>query len=161
MNYLDLLTDDLIEKILDNVADDIDKQIRILNKKINKLNKELQYLTIDKYEGTLCIDYDNVSYCMDEYYLFSKFETNKDIILIRVYDIFFGGEDGETFISNRLKSPTYYDILVEANKSVIITGDYHHRFLEGIYHIPNDKLFEYSGIIPNKNIDYYEFMLGS
>ena len=160
MNYLDLLTDDLIEKILDNVADDIDKQISILNRKINKLKKDLQYLIIDPYKGKIIIHYVYVSYCIGAY-LFSKFETNKDIILINVYNDFFGEEDGDTFISNRMVKPSYYDILVEANKSVIITGDYHHIFLEGLNHIPNNKLFEYSGIRPNRNIDYYEFILGS
>jgi len=160
MNYLDLLTDDLIVKILDNVADDIDKQIKILNRKINKLNKDLKYLIIDPYKGTTIIHYVNVSYCMEEY-LFSKFETNKDIILINVYDDFFGEEDGDTFISNRIKNPTYFDILVEANKSVIITGDYHHTYLEGLNHISNNKLLEYSGIRPNRNVEYYEFILGS
>ena len=160
MNYLDLLTDDLIEKILDNVADDIDKQISILNRKINKLKKDLQYLIIDPYKGEIIIHYVYVSYCIGAY-LFSKFETNKDIILINVFDDFFGEEDGDTFISNRMVKPSYYDILVEANKSIVITGDYHHTYLEGLNHIPNNKLFEYSGIRPNRNIDYYEFILGS
>lgn len=160
MNYFEILTDDLIVKIFDNVADDIDKQIKILNRKINKLNKDLKYLIIEPFEGTITINYVYVSYCMGEY-LFSKFETNKDIILINVYNDFFGEEDGNTFISNRIKSPTYYDILVEANKSVIITGDYHHTYLEGLNHIPNNKLLEYSGIRPNRNVEYYEFVLGS
>ena len=59
---------------------------------------------------------------------------------------FFEHENGNTFISKRLKNSTYYDILVEANKSVIITGYYHHTFLEGLNCILNDKLFEYAGI---------------
>ena len=160
MNYLDLLTDDLIDKILDNVTDDIDKKISLLNKKINKLNKDLKYLTIELFEGSININYENISYCIEKY-LFSKFETKKDIILISIYDNYFGGEDGETYISNRIKNPTYYDILVEANKSVIITGDYHHTFLEGLNHIHNNKLLEYSGIRPNRNVEYYEFILGS
>ena len=160
MNYFDLLTDDLIEKILDNVTDDIDRQISIFNIKINKLHKKLKYLIIEPFEGVISINYGFVSYCIGEY-LFSKFETNKDIILINVYNDFFGEEDGDTYISNRMVKPSYYDILVEANKSVIITGDYHHTFLEGLNHIPNNKLFEYSGIRPNRNIKYYEFILGS
>ena len=160
MNYLDLLTDDLIVKILDNVADDIDKEIKILNRKINKIKKDLKYLIIDPYKGKTIIHYVYISYCIGNY-LFSKFETNKDIILINVFDEFFGEEDGMTYISNRIKNPTYYDILVEANKSVVITGDYHHTYLEGLNHIPNNKLLEYSGIRPNRNIEYYEFILDS
>jgi len=160
MNYFDLLTDDLIDKILDNVVDDIDKQISLLNKKINKLKKHLKYLIIETFEGSISINYLNVSYCIEEY-LFSNFEINKDIILINVYSEFFGEENGVTFMSDRIKNPTYYDILVEANKSVIVTGDYHHTFLEGLNHIPNNKLLEYSGITPNRNVEYYEFILGS
>ena len=77
------------------------------------------------------------------------------------FEDFFGEEDGITFISNRMVKPSYYDILIEANKSIVITGDYHHTFLEGLNHIPNNNLLEYSGIRPNRNIDYYEFILGS
>jgi hypothetical protein len=106
------------------------------------------------------ITYDNVFYDIDMY-LFSNFESDKDIVLLNIHDDFFGHEDGNTFISKRLKNPTYYDILVEANKSVVITGDYHHTFLEGLNCIPNDKLFEYAGITPDRNIEYYEFELGS
>tara|TARA_B110001450_G_scaffold247052_1_gene261695 strand:- start:6843 stop:7304 length:462 start_codon:yes stop_codon:yes gene_type:complete len=136
------------------------KQILILNRKMNKLKKDLQYLIIDPYKGTTIIYYVYVSYCIGNY-LFSKFETKKDIILINVFDEFWGEEDGYTFESIRLKNPSYYDILVEANKSVIVTNDYHHTFLEGLNHIPNNKLFKYSGIRPNRNIEYYEFILGS
>jgi len=160
MNYLDLLNDDLVEKILDNITDDIDTEIKILNRKINKINKDLKYLIIDSYKGKIIIHYVNVSYCINKY-LFSKFKTNKDIILINVFGEFFGEEDGSTYISDRLKNPSYYDILIEANKSVIITGDYHHTYLEGLNYIPNNNLFEYSGIRPNRNIEYYEFILGS
>ena len=160
MNYLDLLNDDLVEKILDNITDDIDTEIKILNRKINKINKDLKYLIIDPYKGKIIIHYVYISYCINEY-LFSKFETNKDIIIINKYSDYFGEEDGSTYISDRLKRPSYYDILIEANKSVIITGDYHHTYLEGLNYIPNNNLFEYSGIRPNRNIEYYEFILGS
>jgi hypothetical protein len=34
MNYLDLLTEDLIEKIFNNIIGDIDNKITILNKKL-------------------------------------------------------------------------------------------------------------------------------
>ena len=115
MNYLDLLNDDLVEKILDNIIDDIDKQISILNRKMNKIYKDLQYLIIDPYKGKIIIHYVYISYCINEY-LFSKFETNKDIIIINKYSDYFGEEDGSTFISDRLKRQSYYDILIEANK---------------------------------------------
>ena len=162
MNYFDLITDDVVEKILDNVADDIDKQISILNKKLNKLNKKLKHLSITVFEKQIHINYIYVTYGIDDH-LFGIFKSKKDIVLINKFNDFFGqlNVNGDTFISNRLKKPTYFDILVESNKSVIITGDYHHTFLEGIYNIPNNKLFEYVGIRPNRNIEYYEFLLGT
>ena len=115
---------------------------------------------IDPYKGTTIIHYVYVSYCIGNY-LFSKFETNKDIILINIFDDYFGEEDGLTYVSKRIVKPSYYDILVEANNSIVITGDYHHTYLEGLNHIPNNKLLEYSGITPKRNVEYFEFMLGS
>jgi hypothetical protein len=160
MNYLDFIVDDLLEKILDNVAHDIDIQITILNKKLNKKNKNLQYLSITVFEKQIHINYQYVTYCIDKY-LFSIFESKKNIVLINIFDDYFGEQDGFTYKSKIMKKPTYFDILVESNKSVSITNDYHHVFLEGLNHIPNYKLFGYSGLIPKRNIEYYEFILCS
>ena len=180
MNYLDLLTEDLIEKILNTITDDIDNKITILHKKYNKLNEILKYLNIEKCdyddenfdigyirngdyhirEYPHHIRYDNIVYSIRKY-LFSNFESKKDIVLFNLYDEDIAEDDGDTFISHIIKNPTYFDILIEANKSVIIREDYSHIWLEGLNHIPNSKIFEYLGIRPNENINYYELCFGS
>ena len=178
MNYLDLLTEDLIEKILNNITDDIDNKITILHKKYNQLNEILKYLNIEKDDIIRCesfdngvyyilenphphfIRYDNIVYSIPKY-LFSNFKSKKDIVLFNLYDEDIAEEDGGTFISDILTNPTYFDILIEANLSVKVREDYSHIWLEGLNHIPNTKIFEYLGIIPDENINYYELSFGS
>ena len=73
---------------------------------------------------------------------------------------FSNGNEGD-YVSNTYNNPSYFDILVEANKSVIHTGDYQHTFLEGINQIVNEDVYDYVGIKPKDNYKYYEFILGS
>ena len=60
-----------------------------------------------------------------------------------------------------IKNPTYFEILVESFKAVKTTKDYYHIFLEGLNPLHNNMIYDYSGIIPKKNINYYEFIMGS
>lgn len=85
------------------------------------------------------------------------------MILINKYNKLFYLENavGDDYISRTLHSPTYLDILAEANKSVVYTANYHYIYLEGINKIDNKNVYEYFGIIPKDNYKYYEFMLGS
>ena len=162
--YLDLLTDDNMEIILNYITDGIDNKIKLLNKKINKLKRKLKPLSISYYEDEeikmTCIDYEWCDFSMQDTYLFSNFDEDTEIILISTHDDFFGGENGRTYISKKLYKPTYLDILIEANKSIKITGDYHHRFLEGLNPISKHYLLDV-GIRPKRNVKYFEFMLGS
>ena len=168
LNMLDILTSDLIEKILDIRTDDFDNQISLLEYKVKTIEDLLKPLSFqyDDEEDFTIINYDYISYSLElsnSLGIFDRiYETN--MILINKYNELFTEDDdveGDDYISEVLNFPTYFDILVEANKSVVITGDYHHIFLEGLNHIPNNKLFEYSGIKPKDNYNYYEFMLGS
>tara|TARA_S200002703_G_scaffold122494_1_gene108435 strand:+ start:173 stop:691 length:519 start_codon:yes stop_codon:yes gene_type:complete len=172
MSYINYLSDDLFEKILDIRCDDIEKEIKSLNKKLIKLKKKLipfsleyvgtQYIDYDDYEYNecWCIHYEDVSYCMSDY-LYSNFDDDNYIVLVSKHCEYFSEEGGETYISKKMFKPTFFDILVEASKSVLKTKDYHHRFLEGLNRISNYDIYNYAGIRPNKNIRYYEFMLGS
>ena len=96
-------------------------------------------------------------------YLFNNLNKKSDynVIFINIYNEFFSDGTGETFISLPLHNPTYLDILIEANKSIIITKNYVHTSLKGLYYIPNNNLLHYVGIKPKKNIKYYEFILKS
>ena len=163
LNYFDLLTDDLIEKILDISLDDYDNQISLLNDKMKTIEDLLEPLSsyYDEEEDITIINYDNITYSL-EYNLFDRIYEN-NMIIINKYNEFFSTEnvDGGDYISNELNNPSYFDILLEANKAVIYTGDYHHTFFEGINKIDKEDVYEYFGIIPKDNYNYYEFMLGS
>jgi len=163
LNYMDLLTDDLIEKILDIQTDDYDNQISLLDDKIKTIKILLEPLSsyYDEEKDYNFISYDNIYYSIENK-LFERFYVY-NMIIINKYDGFFSVENavGDDFISKTLHNPTYFDILVEANKSVVYTADYHHIFLEGINKIENEKVYHYIGINPEDNFKYYEFMLGS
>lgn len=163
LNYLDLLTDDLIEKILDIPTEDYDNQISLLDDKIKTIKELLEPLSsyYDEEEDYNFISYDNIYYSIENKLFERVYDDN--MIIINKYDDFFSVENavGDDYISRTLHNPTYLDILAEANKSVVYTGDYHHIFLEGINKIDNENVYEYFGIIPKDNYNYYEFMLGS
>lgn len=167
-SYLDLLTYDNMEMIIKYVTDDIEDAIIKLRKKINKLNVKMKPLSINyyrEYSEYRNIRYDNVIYSIDKY-LFEDFcdesiSAKSGIVIIKQYNEHFSNGIGMRFISNKLKSPTYLDILIEANKAVLITDDYHNIYLEGIERITDEKLLNYFNIRPNKYIYYYEFIMGS
>ena len=48
MNYLDLLTDDLIEKIIEYITDDYDIDFKKIKNKVNKLKNKIRPLQIYK-----------------------------------------------------------------------------------------------------------------
>lgn len=162
MNYLNLLTEDLLEYIFDILTNYYENEINFFTNKIKTIKYILEPLTsfYNKNNENI-ISYDNI-YCTINKKLFERIYQN-NIILINKYDPFFSGQHGvgNNYISNKLNFPTYFDILVEANKSVVYTGDYHHIYLEGLNPISSDKLFDYVGIIPQNNYKYYEFILTS
>lgn len=46
-------------------------------------------------------------------------------------DEFYGGPESRDYVGRTLTNPTWYDLLIEANHMMRVTGDYTHRFLEG------------------------------
>jgi hypothetical protein len=128
MSYLDLLKDDNMEMIFKYATDDLEQTILKLSKKINKLKLRLRPLSINYYseDDYTDIRYDNVVYSMDNY-LFNTFQDEEDlpaiqclstkpcIVIIKYFNEYFSNGDGITFISNKLKTPTYLDILIEAD----------------------------------------------
>ena len=166
MNYLDLLNDDLMEKVIGYVTESVENDLTKTTTNVNKLKNKLKHLKIDRSylddenRQYLSIDYDNVIYAMDEY-LFDNFNLESDIIFVSPLSEYFGDVNGSSYIGKKMKNPTYLDVVIEANKAIKMTGDYDHNFLEGINEIKPDKLFDYIGIKPKKNIRYFEHMLGS
>tara|TARA_B100001142_G_C14023874_1_gene535419 strand:- start:106 stop:621 length:516 start_codon:yes stop_codon:yes gene_type:complete len=164
------LDNDIIDIILNirvnNLALDIDN----IYNKINKLKVLLRPLSIDKdlytcknykkwtKDDIYIISYDCVYYCMFNF-LYSRLEG--DIILLNKYDINYGDEIGIDFKSKILKNPTYFEILIEFNKSVKITGDTHYNiYLEGLEQIDKNKLQKDFNIKYKKDIVYYKFLTG-
>ena len=165
MSYIDNLTNDLFEKIFNIRCDDIENEIILLNKKLKKLKKKLkplliEYLDVDEDEEALCIVYEDVIYSMSNY-LYNNIDDDNYIILINLFSDHFSEEAGKDYISKKMFKPTYFDILVKASKSVKTIKDYSHVFLEGLSPISHNKLYNYTGIKPKKNINYYEFIMGS
>ena len=163
--YFDLLNDDLMDKILGFVANNYEKDLNKLTKKVNKLKNKLKPLQIDKYylddeyPEFLSINYGYVSYCMDEY-LFDTFNNEEFIILFNKCDeeMYFC----KSYYSKKIKNPTYLDILILANRAYIYAKDFDHRFLEGLNEIHHTKIYNYAGIIPKYyNVRYFEFILCS
>ena len=76
------------------------------------------------------------------------------IIFIYIYQ-----NENLIFISKELKNPTYLDILIEANKAVVITEDYDNIFLEDLREVINKNSIRYENIKFKKNVKYYEFVL--
>ena len=53
-----------------------------------KLEQSLKYINIDNFDDTIMITYYNVFYDIDMY-LFSNFESYKNIVLLNIHDDFF------------------------------------------------------------------------
>ena len=92
-NYLNILTYDNMEYILELITYNIEISINSVNNKINKLKHKLKPLLIKYYNKNIFyntyIKYDYVHYCMNDY-LFKSIENNSYTILIKKYDDFFG-----------------------------------------------------------------------
>ena len=88
-NYLDLLTTDLIELIMNYVVDLYEKDIHKLKNKLDKVRRKIDGLEIHYFAY---LDYYNILYKKCFYslnnYLFSNFRYN-NVILIKDYDINF------------------------------------------------------------------------
>ena len=160
-SFLDLLKYDNLEYILNILANDIEARINKITKKINKLNAMLKPLCITYYKEHEYTDifYINVSYCMSQY-LYGRL-NEENVVFINIYNDLHAQEYGKTFVSKIFNNPTYFDILIEANKSIVVTSNYDHKFLEGIQHIPRNKVFIYSGVRPKKNVKYFELLMTS
>jgi hypothetical protein len=159
MNYLDILNDDLTNKILDIVADLYEKDIEKANNKLLKVNKLVEGLNIDIYSAIKkfhYINYSNISYCMDKY-LYSKYPLENVIIIYMLKLIVYYNVQENTHTpiilrSEKLQSPLYLDILREINKiyekQTEIFGYYDNcRFLENIIPVKESE-YEYYEINP-------------
>lgn len=57
------------------------------------------------------------------------------VVLIQGYDDFWGIGGGKDYKSEPITNPTWLQLAVLANASILTTGDYHHVFLEGVHEV--------------------------
>lgn len=57
---------------------------------------------------------------------------NGRVVLFAEGDEFWGGEEGGNYSSLPMDSPTWAEVILEFEKAMFCTGDYHHSFLEGL-----------------------------
>jgi len=169
LNFLNL-DSDIIDIIFNTRINNLVLEIENIYNKIKKLEILLRPLSIDKdiytckninrwsRDDIYIISYDSVYYCMFNF-LYSRLIGN--IIFLNKYNINYGDELGIDFKSKILKNPTYFEILVEFNKSVKITGDTHYNiYLEGLEKLDKNKLKKDFNIKYKKDIIYYKFITG-
>jgi len=141
------LNSDLLNIIFGYVCEDIEQALKKLEKRIKKLRLLIKPLTINSYINSYIIYYNNAYYNIYKY-LFDRID--EDIVLIND-----GGSAFPIYHSSVLKKPTYFEILVETNKSIVITGDFVHNVLYGLIKISSRTLNKYYGIKFVKGISYY------
>ena len=147
MNYLALLKADVMDIIFTHITNDIAIAINKLEIKVHKLYVKLKPLKIN-----YNISYDYTVYYMNKY-LFDNFKGSN------IFLLYFYNDECKTFISKKLNNPTYLDILIEANKSILCISNYHIHYLKGLRLISKDKVYNYIGILPNNNNKYYKLVL--
>lgn len=165
-----ILDQDIISIIFDIRTNNLVLEINELYNKIKKLEILLRYLSIDKdlytcknykrwsRDDIYIISYDCVYYCMFNY-LYNRLDGN--IIFINNYNINKEDKICNYYESKILINPTYFEILVEFNKSVkIIRYQIYNIFLEGLQKLDKNRLNEEYEIKCKKDIKYYKFLTG-
>jgi hypothetical protein len=123
MNYLDILNEDILNKIFEIVADLYEKDIEKMKNKLLQVEKLVEGLHIDvdaDWEEVYYISYYFIYYCMNKY-LYSRYPLDNIVIVNRLKLILYYNINDNTHTpivlkSNLLEKPLYLDILREVNK---------------------------------------------
>jgi len=123
MNYLDILNEDILNKIFEIVADLYEKDIEKTKNKLSKVKCLTEGLNIDVEDDwgeVYYISYYFISYCMNKY-LYSRYPLDNIVIVNRLKLILYYNINENTHTpivlkSNLLEKPLYLDILREVNK---------------------------------------------
>ena len=175
MNYLDILNEDILNKIFEIVADLYEKDIEKTKNKLRKVNSLVEGLHIDvgsDYDEDYYINYynyinyNNISYCMDNY-LYSRYPLDNVVIIYIPRLIINYNAQTDTITplilqSEKIESPIYLDILREINKiyerQTEILGYYdNRRILENIILVKESE-YDYYKITPSPDINYITFL---
>jgi len=175
MNYLDILNEDLLDKIFEILSDLYEKDIEKTKNKLLKVNSLVEGLHIDidfNYDNDYYlnyysyINYNNISYCINNY-LYSRYPLDNIVIIYIPRLIINYNAQTDTITplilqSKKIESPIYLDILREINKiyerQTEILGYYDNRkFLENIIQIKENE-YEYYKITKSPDINYITFI---
>jgi hypothetical protein len=175
MNYLDILNEDILNKIFEKVADLHENDIEKMKNKLLKVNSLVEGLHIDvgsDYDEDYYINYynyinyNNISYCIDNY-LYSRYPLDNVVIIYIPRLIINYNAQTDTITplilqSKKIESPIYLDILREINKiyerQTEILGYYdNRRILENIIPVKESE-YDYYKITPSPDINYITFL---
>ena len=112
MNYLN---DDILDNILKIRINDLEYKLYLFNIFINKLYNLIKNLTIIKEEEKYNIKYDMVYYLSDSFLYNIPIKGN--VIIIYPGYIY---NHNPNYLSDLLINPTFFTLLLEANKAVIM-----------------------------------------
>lgn len=74
-----------------------------------------------------------------EYVSRKEIAIKGDCMLVAHADSFFGGKDSKPFQSGVMHDPTWGDVFEQFEKSLAVTKDGHHIYLEGVHRIGKDE----------------------
>jgi hypothetical protein len=169
-NYLDIIDDDIFNKILGIVADLYEKDIKKVYKKLQKVKSLIDGLNIDievDYVDYInyYINYYNIYYCINKY-LYSRYPLDNVVIVLRLQLIVYYNQHDNTHTpiilqSEKMRKPIYLDILREIHKLYMkqreILGHNDKRlFFENIIPVEESE-YEYYKITPSPDINYITF----
>lgn len=130
---MSILIDDIFDILIDKRIKDIDLEIKKLTNKINHIRKILNPLKIEKYsDNSYIIKYDYINYCLNSY-LYEVAVKGKVFIIYPGYMY----EHNSEYISDLLINPTYFTILLEANKNYYKFKDYNNNKMINLNYINN------------------------
>jgi hypothetical protein len=171
-NYLDIIDDDLLNKIFGIVADLYEKDIQKTNNKLRKVKSLVEGLHIDIEADyvdyiTYYINYYNIYYCINKY-IYSRYPLDNVVIVLRLqlivyYNSYYNTHEPIILRSEKMRTPIYLDILREIHKLYMkqkeISGHSDKRlYLENIIPVEESE-YEYYKITPSPDskINYIKY----
>lgn len=154
---MSILIDDIFDILIDKRIKDIDLEIKKLTNKINHIRKILNPLKIEKYsDNSYIIKYDYINYCLNSY-LYEVAVKGKVFIIYPGYMY----EHNSEYISDLLINPTYFTILLEANKNYYKFKDYNNNKMINLNYINNFDEYKCKiyRIMLSNDITYIELIL--
>ena len=153
---MSILIDDIFDILIDKRIKDIDLEIKKLTNKINHIRKILNPLKIEKYsDNSYIIKYDYINYCLNSY-LYEVAVKGKVFIIYPGYMY----EHNSEYISDLLINPTYFTILLEANKNYYKFKYYNNNKMINLNYINNFDEYKCKiyRIMLSKDITYIELI---